>query len=336
LGRTCIVGYTKRDLFFWRELMARVMAAAGVTAQDIVQLTFSYGLETGGIAFELGAETLGASVVPAGQAARSVQIGIMRDFRSTVLGATPSYAWRLMEYMEETDVDPKRLDLRLGLFGAEPWSEDVRAKLADRMFIDCYDVYGLAELIGPGVAGECAALSGLHLAEDHFFPEIIDPETETVLPPGEEGELVLTTLRREAQPLIRYRTGDLTRLETASCACGRTHARMARISKRTDDIIIFGGVSVLPREVGTVLAGFPMTGDAYEIKVSRNVMPGELYIHVEVDDQTMQSDEVTRQQVAFQIKSELKQVTGADFIVTLHPSGALAQATGRNGHVVWE
>lgn len=329
IGRTCIAGYTKRDLGSWRELMARVMAAAGVTSRDIVQVAFAYGLFTGGAAFEKGAEALGASVVPASVGPSSVQVSLMQNFRTTVLACTPSFALRISETLEKTGVDPKSLDLRIGLFGAEPWSEETRTLLEERFFIRTYDQFGLAELIGPGVAGECPEHSGLHLAEDHFLPEIIDPGTGDVLPPGEEGELVLTTLSREAQPLIRYRTGDLTRLDVEPCPCGRTLARLARISRRTDDVIIFRGISVLPGAVERVLESFKECRPHYEMIVVKKGLTEELHVQVETTPEAAGADAAAVERLTDEIASALHRTTGVGFRVFLLPPGALTGNVGR-------
>lgn len=323
-GRTCIAAYTKGDLKAWRELMARLMIATGVTAQDIVQVAFAYGLHTGGIAFELGAETIDASVVPSGQAPVCVQIDIMHQFRSTVLAATPSFARHLTEVIQEKNLDPKALDLRIGLFGAEPWSEKIRAHLDNFLAIQSYDIYGLAELIGPGVAGECYERNGLHLAEDMFIGEIVDPKTGRLMEPDQTGELVLTTLTREAQPLIRYRTGDLTRMETSKCSCGRTLSRLTRIQQRTDDVIIFQGVSVLPEEVSRVLTSMPGLRPDYEIIVDHQSIPGELHLMVETHSEMTPVVRASQRTIAEQLAAELARTTGVEFRVTLLPPHALA------------
>ncbi|MFH1090682.1 MAG: phenylacetate--CoA ligase, partial [Pseudomonadota bacterium] len=340
-GRPCIAGYTRRDLAAWRELMARVMAAAGVTDQDIVQVAFAYGLHTGGAAFEMGAEPLGASVIPVSLDPVPVQINIMRDFRTTVLACTPSLALQISEALEDPArnspaIDPKSLDLRLGLFGAEPWSEAVRRRLEGAFFIKAFDVYGLAEVIGPGVAGECPEKSGLHLAEDHFLPEIINPATGEVLPPGREGELVLTTLTREAQPLIRYRTGDLTHLEYDPCPCGRTHARLARMWRRTDDRIVFRGLSLLPQEVGRMIASFEKLRPEFEIIVGRSEVPDWIQVKVKVQAEAMPQDEAAKLSLADEISRALREATGVDFRVNLLPPGSLADDDYLPGRVTWK
>ncbi|MCG6536040.1 MAG: phenylacetate--CoA ligase, partial [Syntrophales bacterium LBB04] len=233
-----VVGYSKNDIRAWTNLVARVMTAAGVTRDDVVQITFSYGLYTGAFGFHYGAEAIGASVIPAGTGNTDKQIMIMQDYKTSALVSTPTYAITLAERVENTGVDPKGLSLRVGLFGGEPLSEDMREEIESRLGITATDNYGLSEIIGPGVAGECEYEWGMHIFEDAFIPEIIDPLTGTPLPAGSVGELVLTTLTKEAFPMIRYRTGDLTSLEYAPCKCGRTSARMHKTLGRSDDLLI--------------------------------------------------------------------------------------------------
>lgn len=249
-GKPTVVGYTKRDLDTWSTLTARILAAGGVRKKDVVQIAFGYGLFTGGFGLHYGAEKLGATVIPVSSGQTKRQIMIMKDYGTTALVCTPSYALHIAEVMEEMGVDPKELKLRVGLFGAEPWTESMRQEIERRLNIDATDNYGLSEVMGPGVSGECIeAKSGLHIFEDHFYAEVINPETGEPLPEGEWGELVITTLTKEGLPLIRYRTRDITKLYHDNCPCGRTFVKMAKPSGRTDDMLIIRGVNIFPSQV---------------------------------------------------------------------------------------
>ena len=253
-GRPVVVGYTANDVRTWSECVARVLAAGGVTEHDVVQVAYTYGLFSGGLGFHYGAERVGASVVPASTGSLERQVMIMRDFKTSALACTPGYALALAGAIAEAGIAPGALSLRAGFFGAEPWSEALRAQLESRLGIRSVDTYGLTEVLGPGVAFECEARRGLHVNEDHFIAEIVDPATLAVKRPGEEGELVLTTITKEGFPLVRYRTGDLTALDPSPCPCGRTLARIARIQGRIDDMINLGDVKVFPSQVEEVIA----------------------------------------------------------------------------------
>ena len=253
-GKPTVVGYTRRDINTWSELMARTLAAAGTHKGDIVHNAYGYGLFTGGLGFHYGAERLGASVIPVSGGNTKRQILLMRDFRPTVLTCTPSYSLHLAEVAADEGVDFKSLDFRVGVFGAEPWTGNMRDEIENLLGLDAVDIYGLSEIIGPGVSVECVeAKNGLHVFEDHFLPEIIDPATGEPLPYGEPGELVFTTLTKEAFPLIRYRTRDLSVLHHEPCKCGRPLVRMGRITGRSDDMLIIRGVNVFPSQIETVL-----------------------------------------------------------------------------------
>jgi len=269
-GKPTVVAYTRADIGLWSELMARSYAAAGVTADDIVHNAYGYGLFTGGLGFHYGAERLGATVVPVSGGNTKRQLMLMRDFGSTVLGCTPSYSLLMAEVAEEAGIDLKSLPLRVGLFGAEPWSEQMREEIESRLGIVALNVYGLSEVIGPGVSVECTEKQGMHIFEDHFIPEIIDPNTNQRLPDGEIGELVLTCVTKEALPLIRYRTRDRTRLLREKCGCGRTSVRMERVIGRTDDMIIVRGVNVFPSQIETVLLQVGNVEPHYQIVVDRS------------------------------------------------------------------
>ena len=280
-GNPIVIGYTRGDLKIWRELVARIMAGVGITEHDIIQVAFNYGLFMGAFRFNQGAELIGAAVVPASVAPAEVQIRIMRDFRSTVLVSTPSFALHIIETMKTQGIDPKELSLKIGLFGAEPWPESARRLIEEGLGIKAFDIYGVTELIEPGVSGECTEKNGLHIFEDHFFPEIIDPITDLPLGEGKEGELVLTSLTTCAYPLIRYRTHDRTALSAQPCACGRTLVRMNRIFKRTDQMISVRGINVFPEMITEVLSGIPGIGPEHSLMVTQKAgINDKLTIHV--------------------------------------------------------
>jgi phenylacetate-CoA ligase len=282
-GQPTVVAYTRHDIRLWSELMARTYAAAGVTDEDMVHNAYGYGLFTGGLGFHYGAERLGATVIPVSGGNTKRQLMIMRDFGSTVLCCTLSYALLLAEVAEEDGIDLKSLPLKVGIFGAEPWSERMRAEIESRLRLVALNVYGLSEVMGPGVAVECTAKQGMHIFEDHFMPEIIDPSTNEPLPDGDMGELVLTCITKEALPLIRYRTRDRTRLMREQCACGRTTVRMDRLVGRTDDMIIVRGVNVFPSQIETVLLQMGEVEPHYQIIVDRSAHSmDELDVLVEV------------------------------------------------------
>ncbi|MBU4001137.1 MAG: phenylacetate--CoA ligase, partial [Proteobacteria bacterium] len=256
-GKPTVVGYTARDIRTWSELMARALAAGGATRGDIIHNAYGYGLFTGGLGVHYGAEKLGASVIPVSGGNTKRQIVLMKDFGPTILTATPSYALHLSEAALEMGESFEHFKFKFGIFGAEPWSEKMRGELEEKLFLTAVDIYGLSEVMGPGVAMEChEAKKGLHIFEDHFIPEIINPDTGEVLPYGETGELVFTSITKEAFPVIRYRTRDITSLNPEPCICGRTHIRMNRVSGRTDDMLIIRGVNVFPSQIESVLMEF--------------------------------------------------------------------------------
>ncbi len=281
-GNPIVMGYTARDLRHWARLAARVLTAAGVDRDDVVQVTLSYGLLTSAFGLHYGVELLGASVIPTGPGGTARQVQIMRDYRTTVLVSTPGYARIIADQMEKSGVDAKNLFLKVGLFAGEPWTEAQRADIESRLFLKALDNYALSEAMGPGVAGECEHRAGMHVNEDHFLAEIIDPASGEVLPEGAMGELVLTTISREATPLVRFRTGDLTRLDYAPCQCGRTMARIARIAGRTDNVVVVKGVNIFPERVGQILAGFTGEEPTYQLAVAREGELDVLEVRVEV------------------------------------------------------
>ncbi|HAA90322.1 MAG: Phenylacetate--CoA ligase [Thermoanaerobacterales bacterium 50_218] len=281
-GKPTIVGYTKRDLETWSELVARIVTQAGVGEDDIAQICFGYGLFTGAFGLHYGLERVGATVVPTSAGATERQLMLMQDFGTTALISTPSYALHLAEVGQELGIDFRSLKLRVGLFGAEGWTEEMRKQLEERLHLKATDNYGLSEVMGPGVAGECLETCGMHVAEDHFLVEIIDPDTGETLPEGKKGEIVITTLTREAMPLIRYRTKDVSSLHTEPCPCGRTTARLAKISGRTDDMLIIRGVNVFPSQIESVLMEINGLAPHYQIVVKKRGHLDDLEVLVEV------------------------------------------------------
>jgi phenylacetate-CoA ligase len=281
-GKPTVVGYTKKDLRTWAELIARIVTQAGVKRGDVAQVCFSYGLFTGGFGLHYGLERAGVTVIPAAAGNTERHIQLMRDFGTTVIVGTPSYALYIAEVARGMGVNPRSLSVRKGLFGAEPWTEGMRTEIERVWGIEAFDNYGLSEVIGPGVAGECRAKAGLHVSEDHFLVEVIDPETGTPLPPGERGELVFTTLTKEAFPVIRYRTRDLSRLIPEPCPCGRTTVRMEKVTGRTDDMLIIRGVNVFPSQVEEVLTAIPGLAPHYLIIVDKKGYLDEFEVQVEL------------------------------------------------------
>ena len=281
-GKPTVVGYSRQDLDNWSELAARFMTAAGVTEDDIVHIAFGYGLFTGAFGLHYGAERIGASVIPMSSGNTDKQLMIMQDYRSSALVCTPSYALTMAERMDKLGIDRSQLSLRVGLFGAEPWSEEMRREIESRLGVIATDNYGLSEVMGPGVAGECQERCGMHVFEDHFLPEIIDPDSGEVLPPGSVGELVLTSLTKEAFPVIRYRTRDITSLDYAPCACGRTLVRMRKTMGRSDDMLIIKGVNVFPTQIEEVLFQVEGCEPHYQLVIDRVGNVDTLEVQVEV------------------------------------------------------
>ena len=280
-GKPTVVAYTRHDLEVWSEVMARTLRAGGVSRRDVVHNAYGYGLFTGGLGLHYGAERLGAAVIPISGGFTDRQLTALRDLGSTVLCCTPSYALHLVEALEEAGIGPKDLALRVGFFGAEPWTEEMRDAIESRLDILALNIYGLSEIIGPGVSVECPERLGMHVAEDHFLSEIVDPQTLEPLPPGATGELVLTPLTKEALPLLRYRTRDLTMLERGPCRCGRTLARIGRITGRTDDMLIIRGVNVYPSQIEQALLRVPDLAPHYLLVVRRDGALDTLEVQVE-------------------------------------------------------
>ena len=283
--------YTRGDIDVWAEVMARTLSAGGTTRHDIVQNAYGYGLFTGGLGVHYGARRIGATVIPISGGNTRRQLAVLRDFKSTVLTCTPSYSLFLAEAAREEGLDLRSVGLKAGFFGAEPWSESMRTEIENKLGALAIDIYGLTEIIGPGVATECEQQDGLHIAEDHFYPEVIDPLTGRVLPDGEKGELVITTLTKEGSPLLRYRTRDITYLDRTPCSCGRTTARMHRVLGRTDDMLIIRGVNVFPSQIEEVILKVEGVEPHYQLVVERRDQLDELEVQVEMNEK-MFSDEI--------------------------------------------
>ena len=334
-GKPTPVAYTQRDLETWGELMARTMACAGAHRGDIIHNAYGYGLFTGGLGFHYGAERLGAAVIPVSGGQTRRQVMLIQDFAPTVLCCTPSFALYLAEVAQEMGVNFKDTQLRVGIFGAEPWSEAMRQEIENRLSLDALDIYGLSEIIGPGVAVECIeAKKGLHLFEDHFFPEIIDPQTLQPVAPGEMGELVITPLTKEAFPLLRYRTRDVTSLDYAPCVCGRTIARMQRIRGRSDDMLIIRGVNVFPSQIESVLMETPGVAPHYQLIVDREGQLDTLEVHVEVDE-AMFSDEVKKMEaLAKSIQRQIKDYFTVSVKVKLVEPRTIPRSEGKAQRVI--
>ena len=280
-GKPTVAAYTAGDLDVWREVMARALTAAGCRRGDLLHVAFGYGLFTGGLGFHEGAERVGMTVVPVSSGNTARHHLLLQDFKPDVIAATPSFALHLAETLAEQGGRPDALGLRVGIFGAEPWTDGIRTAIERAFGLRAFDVYGLSEIIGPGVAGECEARDGLHIADDHFLPEIIDPASGRVLEPGREGELVFTTLSKRAMPLVRYRTGDITTLTLEPCGCGRTSARMARVKGRSDDMLIVKGVNLYPSEVERTLLALEELAPHYQLVVDRAATLARLEVQVE-------------------------------------------------------
>ena len=333
-GKPTVVGYTRNDIKVWSNLVARFVTSAGVTRDDVVQIAFGYGLFTGAFGLHYAAETIGASVIPMSSGNTEKQIMIMQDYKSTVLVSTPSYAITLADRIEKMGIDPKTLSLRIGLFGGEPWSDAMRREIEERLYISATDNYGLSEVIGPGVAGECQYKSGMHLFEDSFIPEIIDPDTGQVLPPGSIGELVLTTLNKEAFPMIRYRTRDITSLDYTPCACGRTLVRMRKTMGRSDDMLIIKGVNVFPSQIEEVLFAIEGCEPHYQLVVDRQGAMDVLEVQIEVTENIF-FDEMKKQKSFLEgVEKRLQSTLGVGATVKLVEPNSIPRHIGKADRVI--
>ncbi len=333
-GKPVVVGYTQKDIDTWAELMARTLCCAGGTNDDIVQVAYGYGLFTGGLGVHYGAEKLGATVVPISGGNTQRQVMIMQDFNVTLLACTPSYSLFIAEVMEDMGINPHSVKLKAGVFGAEPWSNQMRTEIEKRLNCTAIDIYGLSEVIGPGVSSECQSQEGMHVFDDHFFPEIIDPETGNPLPPGEKGELVFTCLTKEAFPIIRFRTRDISCLHEAPCPCGRTHVRMERITGRTDDMLIIRGVNVFPSQIEEVLFKTQGVEPHYIIVVDKRGVLDELTIQVEVEEKVF-SDEVRRlEELQDRITRQIEATLGIGAKIQLVEPKTIERSMGKAKRVI--
>jgi len=334
-GKATVVGYTKRDIKNWGLMIARSLAAAGATSADFVHNAYGYGLFTGGLGIHNGVEELGATVIPISGGNTRRQAMLLRDFGATVITCTPSYALHLYDAAKEMGIDIKELPLRIGIFGAEPWTDAMRSDVENKLGITAIDIYGLSEIMGPGVAIECARVkNGLHIQEDHFLAEIIDPETGEALPPGEQGELVFTTLTKEGIPLLRYRTRDLSRLNITPCRCGRTTARMDRVTGRSDDMLIIRGVNVFPSQIETILLETDGLTPHYQLIVDRKGTLDTLEVRVEIDEAVFSDQIKNLQRLESKIEKNIKEFLGVTATVKLVEPKGIERSEGKAKRII--
>lgn len=333
-GKPTVVAYTKEDMEDWTNCVARLVVAAGGRSDDIVQICFGYGLFTGALGLHQGWERIGAAVIPASTGNSERQIMLMKDLGATALVATPSYALHLAEVMEKTGVKPEDLKLRVGMFGSEASSEEMHRELAEKLHLFPTDNYGLSELIGPGVSGECEYKCGMHINEDYFYPEIVDPVTLEPTDGSDYGELVLTSLTKKSMPMIRYRTKDITKIDYTPCKCGRTTARMAKLKGRTDDMLIIKGVNVFPSQIEGVLLTFKEIGSTYEIVVTREDYQDKLEVKVELIDDSIVGDYGAIEKLSKNIRHALRTVLQIDAKLTITEHMSLARSEGKAKRVI--
>ncbi len=333
-GKPTVVGYTRKDIATWSEVVARTLYCAGVGRDDYIQVAYGYGLFTGGLGVHYGSEKVGATVIPISGGNTKKQLQLMEDFGSTVMACTPSYALYLAESINDMNISRDRLKLRVGIFGAEPWTDNMRKMVEERLGIKAIDIYGLSEIIGPGVASECGHQDGLHINEDHFIPEIINPESLNVMAEGEKGELVFTTVTKEGLPILRYRTRDLTRLNFDKCRCGRTLVRMEKCLGRSDDMLIIRGVNVFPSQIESVLLDMGETEPHYKLIVNRINNLDILEVQVEVEGQFF-SDEIKKlEALTNKIKHNLESALGLSAKVTLVEPKTIERSEGKSKRVI--
>lgn len=333
-GKPTVVAYSRKDVEIFSEVVTRALVSAGVTTDDVIQIAFGYGLFTGGLGLHYGAENLGATVVPISGGNTAKQVQILKDFGSTVLACTPSYAAYLLEALQDAGIDAGGLPLRVGIFGAEPWTPALKNKIEEGLKIRAFDIYGLSEIIGPGVSVGCEAGEGLHVSEDHFVPEIIDPSTLDPMQEGETGELVFTTITKEAMPLLRYRTRDLSSLNYAPCQCGRTNVRMSKIYGRSDDMLIIRGVNIFPTQVESILLEIPEAKPHYLLVVDRQGTLDTLEVQVEIDDSYFSDELVELSKINKKIKHKIESVLGISVILKLVESKTIARSEGKAKRVI--
>ncbi|MGB9876624.1 MAG: phenylacetate--CoA ligase family protein [bacterium] len=334
-GKNIFVAYTRNDVELWTIVMARSLWSAGVRADDIIQIAYGYGLFTGGLGFHQGAERIGATIIPTSSGNTRRQIQIMQDLGTTVLCCTPSYALYIAEVGREMGVDFENLPLRVGIFGAEPWSEEMRKEIEEELHLDAINIYGLCEIIGPGVASECLYKEGMHINEDVFYPEIINPETGEQLPAGERGELVLTTLTKEAMPLIRYRTRDICSINPEPCKCGRTFSRLSRIEGRTDDMIIVRGINIFPSQIESVLMSVDGVAPHYEIIVDREKGKLDtLELRVEVSESFLSDEMRDLEELRQRLEEALESALDISVNLTLAEPRSIPRSEGKARRVI--
>jgi phenylacetate-CoA ligase len=334
-GNPIIGAYTKNDVDAWQELMARSIYTTGGRKDDVIHIAYGYGLFTGGIGFHYGAQKIGATIVPVSGGMTQRQIKLMKDLGATVLCCTPSFAVYLAETMAKEGINPKKyLKLRIGHFGAEPWSEKIRERIEEELGVEAFDVYGLTELCGPGVSIECNEHKGLHIWEDHFIVETIDPETGEVLSPGEEGELVFTTLTKTGIPMLRFRTRDISVIETEKCACGRTHARMMRIRGRSDDMLIIRGVNVFPSQIEFAVMSFPELAAQYQIVVDRPGALDTFAVKVELTEQASKNKKLDKNALKSNIQGKIRSITGLSAEIEIVKCGEIPRSEGKAKRVL--
>jgi len=334
-GKPTVVGYTARDIQTWSELMARTLMAGGATRGDMIHNAYGYGLFTGGLGFHYGAEKLGASVIPISGGNTKRQVMIMTDFGPTILTCTPSYALLIAEVAEEMGVDFREFNFKAGIFGAEPWSEQMREEIERKLNIKAMDIYGLSEIIGPGVSVECIeAQNGLHIFEDHFIPEIIDPDTEEVLPYGTPGELVFTTITKEAFPVIRYRTRDISVLYPEPCRCGRTIVRMGRVQGRSDDMLIIRGINVFPSQIESVIMEIDGIEPYYQLEVTREGRLDTLTVKVEVNENVFSDEVKNLQNMERKLERNIKEMLSVSAQVKLVEPKSIQRSEGKAVRVI--
>ncbi|MBN1299199.1 MAG: phenylacetate--CoA ligase [Actinobacteria bacterium] len=333
-GNPTVVSYTKNDISLWGNLIARDLYSTGVRSMDIIQNSYGYGLFTGGLGLHYGAELLGATVIPSSGGLTERQIKIMQDYGSTVICCTPSYALYIAEVGHELGIDFSKIPLRIGIFGAEPWTEEMRREIEARLYIDAIDIYGLSEIIGPGVSCECIEKNGLHIAEDHFYPEIIDPATDKALQSKNMGELVFTSLTKEAMPLIRYRTRDLSILDSTACSCGRTHARMQKPMGRTDDMLIIRGVNVFPSQIEEILMQVKEIEPHYLIVVDKKNYLDTIELWVEVSEDVFAEKINDLEKFESAIENKLYGATGINIDVKLKEPKTIKRSEGKAKRVI--
>ncbi|MEN6493529.1 MAG: phenylacetate--CoA ligase [Thermoguttaceae bacterium] len=328
-GKPIVVAYSQADIDVWSSVIVRSLASYGLHRGDIIQNSYGYGLFTGGLGLHYGAEALGATVIPTSGGNTDRQIMVMKDFGVSAISCTPSYFLHLIDRAEEIGVDLKELPLRVGIFGAEPWTEGMRTRIEQAAGIRAYDIYGLSEIIGPGVGAECCVQNGLHIFEDHFYPEIINPDTGEPLPDGQQGELVLTTLSKEAMPVIRYRTRDITSIAAEPCACGRTIRRIHRITHRSDDMFIIRGVNVFPSQIETALLAMEGTLPHYQIVLTRHKGLDQVEVQVEVTASMFSDTVSTLERLQAKLAKQIEQTLGIHVLVTLVEPHTLQRSEGK-------